>query len=109
MTDITPLNLPPRDLGPIEGLKPVASPAAQPTEKALDFQEILLKTLGNVSRDTDRLEKASTPSYEEMPRAMEDAKNAFAETMQAHQLMQNLLQGFASGPAGTKADSPAGE
>jgi len=97
MTDLSPLQILPRDIGSIDGLKPESAPRAPSSERSPEFQEILRRTLGNVSRDADQVEQAVSPSFAEMQKAMETAKTAFADTMQAHQLMQNLLRGLGDG------------
>ncbi|MDX9753123.1 MAG: hypothetical protein RBU29_04130 [bacterium] len=91
MTDFF-IPIPPPNIGAIEpSKKPDSAPPAQ-AEGSVSFQETLKKTLGQIKQEADQVAEAAPPSYEEMDQVMNAAKNAFADTMQAHQMMQMIFQ-----------------
>ena len=94
MPDFTTIPILPQNIGAIETVKrsPEASLAsAVPRAGEPSFKETLMKTLGQIQQDTEQVSQASPPSYEEMDQVMKVAQTAFTDTMQAHQLMQQLF------------------
>lgn len=100
MTDINPIHIPP--VGPPGESKAGRSAPAGGGGPA-DFKETLKKTLGEVSSEAERVAQ-TPPGVHEVDQAMSTAKNLFAETMQAHQMMRHLL-GEPPAPDGGGEDS----
>lgn len=93
MPDLFSIPIPPQNSGAIETVKrsPETSPSVLPHAGEPSFKETLMKTLGNLQQEAEQVSKAAPPSYEEMDKVMKAAQNAYTDTMQAHQLMQQLL------------------
>ena len=71
------------------------------------FQQKLVKALGQISEETDQVDKLSAPAFKDVHKAMDQAKSAFTDTMQTHQLMLNLMKDVH--PAMPKIESPPDE
>ena len=101
MVDLPFIPIPPRNAGPAEIQPSTAAvpKSALPVSPDLAFQEKLLRALSQIGAGVDQVGQ-STPTFQDMHQVMEQAKSAFTETMQAHQLMQSLTK---------NADSSAGE
>lgn len=94
MSDFQFIPIPPRDLPRIEPAgQPVGTPI-QPDKapQGPDFKDSLRQALGNMTQQAEEVSQAPAPSYEEMQKAMDAATHAFQDTMQAHFLMQKLIQ-----------------
>jgi hypothetical protein len=90
MVDINFINFP-KAIGPVESGKPDAA-RVQPTgAQGVDFENHLMQALGQISQEADQVAEASSSSYENVQDAMDQAKNAFSDTMQTHQMMQYFL------------------
>lgn len=90
MADFNPINIPPQGIGPVDpssGQKPSPKQA----EGTPGFQDILKQQLGELSRETDEVASASNPTFEDMAEVMNNAKNVFEDTMQTHQLLQQMI------------------
>ncbi len=90
MADFNPIHIPPQGVGPVDpasgkGAKP------KPAEGSSGFQDILKEQLGEISRETEKVSNAPSPTFEDLGKAMDAAKNAFNDTMQAHSLMQQMI------------------
>jgi hypothetical protein len=93
MPDFSSVPIPPQNIGGIEPSKNKPDSAQKPAQPGQDsFKETLMKQLDQIKADTDQMANATPPSYEEMDQAMNAAKNAFSDTMQAHNLMQQLFK-----------------
>lgn len=101
MNDFTPLNIPPREIGKAEPGKPDSTPSG-PKPDAAEFQNQLKQALGGMIEDVSHVQNASPQTMEDIQKAMDAAKNAFSNSMQAHELMQSLL-----GDVAPKPDSEA--
>ncbi len=90
MTDFSSIPNPPR-IEPVEKVKPGAPPSAQtaPSGEA-GFQNQLNQALDHIQQGAQQVENLQ-PSFETMPNAMDQAKDLFAESMHAHQLMKDLI------------------
>jgi len=92
MADFSFIPIPPRAIGPAEIQPPQPSaPSTSPAAPVTNFQEKLLQALNQIGAGVDQVGQ-STPTFQDMQKAMEQAKSAFTETMQAHQLMQSLMK-----------------
>ncbi len=92
MSDFSSFPIPPKNIGGIEKAPekrepkgPAVPQAGQPT-----FEQNLKEALGQVSEQAKQVSN-TTPNFEDVGSAMEAAKNAFEDTMHAHQMMQNLM------------------
>ncbi len=103
--DLSPLHIPPRAPESVDTAKPAASPHPKTEVDQPTFQETLKQTLGSLSREADQIANGPTPSFEDVPQAMEAAKNAFQDTMQAHQMMQQLVSNMGEPDKGKNEDT----
>lgn len=90
MADLNPLHIPPHNIGPVD---PATGPGAKPkpAEASPGFQDILKEQLGEISRETDQVANESNATFEDMAKVMSAAKNVFNDTLNAHQLMQQMI------------------
>lgn len=90
MADLNPLNIPPQNIGPVD---PASGPGAKPkpAEASPGFQDILKEQLGEISRETDQVANESNATFEDMAKVMSAAKNVFNDTLNAQQLMQQMI------------------
>lgn len=107
MSDLNPLNIPPQNIGPVD---PATGPGAKPkpAEASPGFQDILKEQLGEISRETDQVANESNATFEDMAKVMSAAKNVFNDTLNAHQLMQQMIDNLpedGSTQDGTSPDS----
>ncbi len=88
--DLSIFRVPPPSPDAIEGKKPASPSSHHSAEKGPSFQDTLKKTLGNLSEEADQIAKSPAPSFANMQKAMDAATTAFHDTMQAHQMMQQI-------------------
>ncbi len=91
MTDFNSIPIPPRG---IESINTGNQDGVQPKQvqpQSGDFQNQLVQAMGQVSADADLVANAASSNYENVEQAMGIAKNVFADTMQVHQMMQELI------------------
>jgi hypothetical protein len=90
MADFNPIQIPPHSIGPVD---PTSGQGAKPkqAEGSPGFQDILKEQLGEISRETDQVANVSNPTFEDMAKVMSAAKSVFDDTMNAHQLMQQMI------------------
>ncbi|MGI6457149.1 MAG: hypothetical protein ACOX5R_16240 [bacterium] len=93
MNDFSSFHIPPRDISSLESTQP-SSASKKPAQQieSNPFKDTLRQALGDMSQQAETISNAAAPRFEEMQIAMDSAKNAFQQTMQAHQLMQTLIQ-----------------
>lgn len=90
MVDINLINFP-KTVGSIESGKTDSTRIQTTGDQGVDFENHLMQALGQISQEADQVAEASSSSYENVQDAMNQAKNAFSDTMQAHQMMQYFL------------------
>lgn len=91
MSDMSSFPIPPRDVSSIDGAKPAAGPKPQNQADLGQFKDELIQALGQIGQDADQVSQSSPSKVEDVESAMDQAKSAFDDTMQAHQLMQKLI------------------
>ncbi len=106
MTDFNSIPIPPRgiesiDTGKLDGIQP-----KQNQPQSGDFQNQLLQALGQISADADQVANAASSNYENVEQAMGIAKNVFADTMQMHQMMQELIHPNANDDSDGDKEAP---
>jgi hypothetical protein len=93
MADFSSLPIPPRNIGAIEPTQktPDSSPQSGQPVQGASFKETLMKQLEHIRKEADQVADAQPPNYEDMDKAMHAAKTAYTDTMNAHQMMQQLF------------------
>ncbi|MEW6237683.1 MAG: hypothetical protein AB1656_20045 [Candidatus Omnitrophota bacterium] len=93
MSDLSSFSIPPRDVSALEGTKPgAAASKAKPMPEGVSFQDELIQAAKRIGENAEKGTQTSPSNVKDVDQAMNWAKNAFDDTMQAHQLMQNLIQ-----------------
>lgn len=90
MADINLINFP-KAIGPVDSGKPETARSSQLGASGADFKSQFVQALGQISQEADRVAEASSSNYENVQNAMNQAKSAFSDTLQTHQMMQHLL------------------
>lgn len=99
MSDIPIFNIPPSDLRGVEpaGQKP-GTAKNQPSPDQASFKNTLRQALGQISQQAEQMSKGSATSIEDVQKVMDAATNAYQDSMQAHLLMRDLIQGIQPQP-----------
>ena len=92
MTDLNSIPIPPRGIESINTGNQDAIQSQQNQPTSGDFQNQLMQAMGQINADTNQVANAASSNYENVEQAMGIAKNVFADTMQVHQMMQELIQ-----------------
>ncbi len=91
MSDMSSFPIPPRDVSSIDGAKPAPGPNPKNQADLGQFKDELIQALGQIGHDADQMSQTSPSKVEDVESAMDQAKSAFDDTMQAHHLMQKLI------------------
>lgn len=105
MADFNTFHIPASSIGPVD---PVSGHGAKgkPAEAAPGFQDILKEQLSGISREADKVANAANPSIEDVNSVMNAAKNVFDDTMQAHRLMQQMINNLPEDISSESGEGP---
>ncbi|MBN2327510.1 MAG: hypothetical protein JXR73_10185 [Candidatus Omnitrophica bacterium] len=104
MADINSINPFPQGIGPVEQDKTEKTSSPQSQTQNINFQSELMRALGQINQEADQVADASSSNYENVQNAMDAAKTAFTDTMQAHQMMQHFIQNSIQPQGNSEAD-----
>lgn len=92
MADINSINPFHQGIGPVDQGKTDKASSPQNQPQNINFQNELMRALGQINQEAEQVADASSSNYENVQNAMDAAKTAFTDTMQAHQMMQHFIQ-----------------